>query len=120
MKKILLVEDESVLSEALALKLQKQDYKVVSALNGEEAIECLKSDTYDMVLLDIIMPVMDGMDTLKKIRTDLKLSIPVIVLTNLGNDDDGIKVKELGAQEYLIKADTPMAQVIEVMKKYLV
>jgi DNA-binding response OmpR family regulator len=91
-KKILIIEDEKPLARALELKLTHEGFEVKSAFNGEEGLEVALHEHPDLIMLDIIMPVMDGITMLKKLReaNEWGKTVPVIFLTNLGADDEKI------------------------------
>lgn len=117
---ILLVEDDKFLINALGDKLRQENYNVVKATNGLEALNKLREVQPDLILLDLIMPGKNGFETLEEIKKDPKLkNIPVIVLTNLGQQTDIKLCKELGAVDYLVKSDTSLKEVIEKIKPYL-
>lgn len=121
-KTILLVEDDEMLHTMYTQKFTKEGYEVLSAYNGQEGLDLAQKNHPDVILLDIIMPKMDGFVALKKLKKDESTAnIPVILLTNLGQDEDIRKGKELGATDYFIKANhTPqevMDKVREVMSK---
>ena len=118
MKKILFVEDESALQKAFSDILTQAGYKMVSALDGEIGLRLAKSEKPDLILLDIILPRLDGFDVLKRLKEDLELrEIPVIVLTNLERIEDVEKAIELGAKTYLVKTQYTIEEVIEKIKK---
>jgi DNA-binding response OmpR family regulator len=110
-KLLLIVEDERALSHALEMKLKNQGYQTLVVTNGQEAIKELKAGKYNMVLLDLIMPVMDGFAVLQEMKT-AKINVPTIVLSNLGQDEDRAKAKELGAIDYFVKSNTPIADIV--------
>lgn len=110
-KKILIVEDEKPLSHALEMKLTHHGYQTQVVMNGSDAIEAVKKDRYDMILLDLIMPIMDGFAVLTELK-NIQCKTPVIVLSNLGQDEDRAKTKELGAIGYYVKSNTPIAEII--------
>lgn len=119
-KKILLAEDDKFISLAYLDGLKRAGYEVEHAKNGKEALEKAKSFLPDLIFLDIIMPEMNGFEALEEIKKDESLkNIPVIVLSNLGQDTDIKKGKELGAIDYLIKANFSMAEVIKKIEFYL-
>lgn len=119
-KKILLVEDDEMLHNMYTQKFKTQGYEVLSAFNGAEGVKIAGEESPDMILLDIIMPKMDGFVALKKIRkNDKTKKIPVIILTNLGQEDDIKKGKELGADDYFIKANHTPAEVVDKVKTVL-
>ncbi|MFA5942251.1 MAG: response regulator [Candidatus Paceibacterota bacterium] len=106
-KKVLLVEDEQMLREICSMKLTKEGFNVVVALDGEEALKKVEEEMPDIVLLDIILPNIDGFGVLEKIRAHTNervAKVPVIMLTNLGQDEDVAKARTLGANDYLVKA----------------
>jgi len=103
-KKILIVDDEPDFLKILQVKLESQGYEVILANNGLEAIEKARSHLPDLVLLDIIMPKLDGETTLMKIKQDLELKdIPVIMLSGLGFDHNRLTSLGCGAEDYMIK-----------------
>jgi len=115
-KKILVVEDEKPMAKALVLKLQHAGYEAQAAFNGEEALEVLKGGSFDLVLLDLIMPRMDGFSTLQQIKEN-GIKAKVIVTSNLGQEDDFAKAKELGAVDYFVKSDTSLSEIVDHIKK---
>ncbi len=105
--KVLIVEDDSFLRDLCIKKLSKKGFTVYEAVDGEKALNQLEKMRPDIILLDIILPVIDGFDVLKKIKTNEDESIkniPVLMLSNLGEKDDIKKAKNLGASDYLVKA----------------
>ncbi len=118
MKKILLAEDDKPIATALELKLSSSGYSITVAENGKIAYELASKEKFDLVLLDLIMPVMDGFEVLEHLKKD-KYKTPIIVLSNLGQDEDRKRAKELGAKDYFIKSDIDLSQIIEYIQKYL-
>ncbi len=118
--KIALIEDDKFLLGAMNDKLLREGFSVFTAVNGEGAMELIKKEKPDLVLLDLIMPVKSGFEVLEDLKNDNELkNIPVIILSNLGQESDIEKGKELGAVDYLIKADFKMKEVIEKIKGHL-
>jgi len=118
MKKILFIEDESTLQKTLTDILTQAGYKVISALDGEIGLRLAKKEKPDLILLDIILPRVDGFEILKKIKEDPELKeIPVIVLTNLEKMEDVEKAIQLGAKTYLVKTQYTIEEVMEKIKK---
>ena len=114
-KKILVVEDDEVLARMYQKMLQNHNFDVTIAANGEEGLEvCLKTHP-DLVLLDIRMPMMDGMTVLKNLREDpWGSSVPVIIFTNLDMNDERFEKVVVGQPAfYLVKANTPPQMLIE-------
>lgn len=111
-KMLLIVEDERPLSHALDMKLKNQGYTTKVVTNGQDALKELKSTKYDLVLMDLIMPVMDGFAMLQEMKAS-NIVVPVIVLSNLGQDEDRAKTKDLGAIDYFVKSNTPIADIVK-------
>lgn len=119
-KIILLAEDDKFISKAYKDGLERAGFKVVTALDGLETIKKAKQVKPDIILLDIIMPRLDGFEVLKQIKADDELKdIPVLITSNLGQESDIKKGKKFGAADYLIKADWSMREMIMKINKYL-
>lgn len=119
-KTILLVEDDEMLHTMYTQKFTKEGYTVKSAYNGAEGVQLAESEKPDIVLLDIIMPKMDGFAALKKMKKNAATAgIPVILLTNLGQEEDIRKGKELGAVDYFIKANHTPQEVVDKVKSII-
>jgi len=119
-KKIMIVEDDSFVMDIYQTKLSQEGYEVLPAENGAEAIKKLEKEIPDLILLDIIMPYVDGLQVLRKIKADEKLKdIPVILLTNLSQKENINEGLGLGADDYLIKSHFTPSEVLEKIKKYI-
>lgn len=115
-KRVLIVEDERPLSHALDLKLQHEGYETVVAQNGEECLKALEEQEFNVVLLDLVMPVLDGFQVLAELQK--KPNPPaVIVLSNLSQTEDESRVLKLGAKKYFIKSDTPLETIVNEVKQ---
>ena len=124
MKKILFIEDESVLQKAVRDTLEQENYKVVSALDGEAGLRIANSvdekNKPDLILLDLILPKINGFNVLKNLKENpLTRNIPVIVLTNLEDIENIEKIIEAGAAAYLVKANYTLKEVLEKIKNIL-
>lgn len=118
--KILLVEDSKVVQQMYRNKLILEQFAVQTADNGMEAIKMLSQEKPDIVLLDLMMPVMDGFKVLQVIKTDPKLSdIPVLVFSARGQTEEVEKALHLGASGYIVKATTKPNEVIENIRRVL-
>jgi CheY-like chemotaxis protein len=115
-KKILVAEDEKALAKVLKLKLEKSGFEVFNAFNGQEALEILKKEAVDLILLDLVMPKMDGFAFLEE-ASKLKKKTKIVITSNLGQDGDIKKAKSLGAVDFLIKSDTSIADIISKVKE---
>lgn len=119
-KTILIIEDDKFLRELIAQKILKEGYNVSEALDGEEGMKKIKEEKPDLILLDLILPGIDGFEILSKIKEDPSLSsIPVIILSNLGQREDVEKGMKLGAIDYLIKAHFTPGEIIDKIKTSL-
>lgn len=122
MNKILLVEDDQILAKLYQTKFKKEGLEVELAYDGQEGFDKIKSFNPDLVILDLIMPRVDGFAFLEKINSDPELNskkISVLVLSNLGQESDIKRARELGAKDFFVKADISLSQMIEKVKKYL-
>jgi len=118
MKKILFIEDESALQKTFGDILRQNNYKMVSALDGETGLRLAKSEEPDLILLDLILPKLDGFEVLKKLREDSETKeTPVIILTNLEGMKEINQAVELGATTYLVKTQYTIGEVIKKVKK---
>lgn len=119
-KTILLVEDDEMLHTMYTQKFTKEGYEVLSAFNGAEGVQVAEEKKPAIILLDIIMPKMDGFVALKKMKkNEATKDIPVILLTNLGQEEDIRKGKELGATDYFIKANHTPQEVVDKVKEVI-
>jgi len=116
--KILIIEDEEVLSDVLDSKLKKEGYETNLAADGEDGFNKIKKWKPDMILLDIIMPKMNGYEVLEKIKEE-KITIPVIIISNSGQPIELEKIKKLGAVDYLVKTKFNPDDVLAKVRKYL-
>lgn len=120
LKKILVIEDDQFYSNIFQLKLSKEGFEVHTAADGEQGIAKAKEVKPDLILLDMIMPVKDGFETLKELKADEHLkSINVIVLSNLGQENDIASTKTLGAADYIVKANMSVQEMVEKIRKYV-
>lgn len=117
MEKILIIEDDKFLRELIVRKLNKEDFEVSEAVDGEEGIKKIIEEKPDLILLDLILPGIDGFEVLARMKKESALSsIPVIILSNLGQKDDVEKGLKMGAIDYLIKAHFTPGEIIEKIK----
>ncbi len=118
---IVLVEDDRFLANIYKTKFEMEGFKVTVEENGESGLAEIIKKKPDVVLLDILLPKMDGFTVLEKLKAESKTKdIPVILLTNLGQKDDVDKGLEMGAVDYLIKAHFKPSETVEKVKKVLV
>jgi CheY-like chemotaxis protein len=119
-KKIVLAEDEHLIAMAYQEGLGYAGYDVVVASDGIEALTAIKQEQPDLVLLDLIMPKMNGFETLKAIRKDPQLKkLPVVVISNLSQATDEAKARKLGATDFLVKSDYSLTELVAHIEKVL-
>ena len=119
-KKVMIVEDDEHISKVYEIKLAKEGYATSLAVDGDEAVAKITSEKPDLILLDLMIPKKDGFGVLEDIKKVPELaSIPVIVLSNLGQQSDQDRALGLGANEYLVKVDYPIQEVVDRIKGYL-
>lgn len=117
---VLIVDDDEFLLEMYALKFKEEGFGVEIAQSGREALEKMDSAHPDIVLLDIVLPEMDGFSVLQKMRGEKKSKGPLIVmLTNLSQKDDTERGMRLGADDYIVKAHYTPSEVVEKVRKLL-
>ncbi|MCD4761655.1 response regulator [bacterium] len=118
--KILLAEDDEFISRAYQDGLTRAGFEVITAADGVEALDKAREEKPELILLDLIMPVKNGFETLGELKANKELKdVPVIILSNLGQNSDIEKGKALGAVDYLIKSNFSMSEVIEKIKEFL-
>lgn len=115
-KRILIIEDEKPLAHALELKLTHEDFEVVTTDNGVDGVAFLENEKFDLVLTDLIIPGLDGFKILETVK-DKKIKAPVIVMTNLNQEEDKKKVFDLGATAFFVKSNSPISEIVESVKK---
>ncbi len=120
MKKILLIEDDPFLANIYSTKLEEAGFSVDVVMDGESVLRALKEKKPDALLLDIVLPGVDGWEVLRRIKKEEDLKdLKVIILSNLGQKEEVEKGLELGAARYLIKAHYTLTEVVEEVKKLL-
>jgi CheY-like chemotaxis protein len=119
-KKVLIVEDDEYLRSLAAKRLEAEGFVVAAAAEGKTALKTAEEGGVDMILLDLLLPGMSGYEILEKLRsTEMHKNTPIIVFSNLGQKEDLEKAKSLGANDFLIKANFTLDDVVEKIKEYL-
>lgn len=119
-KRILLVEDDMLIAQAYKYALNDAGFEVLLADDGKEALEKIKSDKPDLVLLDVIMPVLNGFEVLERLKKrGLVGKPPVIMISNLGQDGDFLRGKKMGAVDFLVKSNISLKELVDKVKKQL-
>ena len=120
MTKILLIEDDSFLVDIYTTKFKQAGFQISVAEQGSEAFESIQKAPPDIILLDVVLPHIDGWDILKKLQEqETTRDIPVFVLSNLGQKEEIEKGLRLGAKKYLIKAHYTPSEIVEEIEKFL-
>lgn len=120
MAKILLIEDEEALQKALSKSLEMENYTVISAYDGKTGLEAARKEKPDLILLDLILPQMDGFEVLRELKKSPETKdIPVIILTNLEQSQSVEKTIEFGPLNYLVKANYNLDEIIAKIKELL-
>ena len=119
--KILIIEDDRFLIKLYSSKLQREGFEVMEAISGEEGLNKVLREKPDLVLLDLVLPQKSGFEILSEMKMNPETKdIPVIILTNLGQEPDVEKGLSLGASAYLVKTDFSVNQLPEIIKEHLV
>jgi len=120
-RRILLAEDDRFLRKAAETALKRQGFVVLAAVDGEEALRMARAEAPDLLLLDLIMPKLQGFEVLRALKADAATAaIPVIVLSNLGQDSDVKQAMEAGAVAYLVKANLSLQDLVKRVGEVLV
>lgn len=118
--KILIIEDDNFLVKAYQIKFEKEGFNVFIAMDGDEGLKIAKKEKPALIVLDLMLPKMNGFEFLKKIKSDESVKdIPVIALSNLGQRADQEKAFSLGAVEYFIKTEHTLEEIVSKISKYL-
>lgn len=119
-KTVLIAEDDMFVSNIYETKFVSEGFEVIMAENGKEAIQKLEMTVPDIILLDIVMPYVDGVEALRSIKRDPRLkSVPIIMLTNLSEKEKVEEVLSMGADDYLIKSHFTPTEVMDKVKQVL-
>lgn len=118
LKKVMIVEDDKPMAMALKLKLESSGFDVVVASDGEDGLKMIEEVNLSLILLDLVMPRMDGFKFLEELKKRGS-KIPVMVLTNLGEDEDEARAKELGAEKFFTKSKTTIKSIVEEVEDFL-
>jgi len=117
---ILLIEDDSLLIKMYQAKFIAEGFEVIIASEGESGLKMALENPVSFIILDVMMPKLSGLEVLEKLRQDPKGKIiPVVVLSNLDQEEKSKKAVQLGAKEFLVKANFTPAQIVEKVRKYL-
>ncbi len=120
MRKILFIEDDPLIVKIYTTRLTADGHQVLSADNGEQGLKLAQEQKPDLIILDIMMPKMDGFGVLMQLKGDeATKSIPIIVYSNLAQEEEIARAKSLGANDFVIKANLSPTEMVEKIKSYL-
>lgn len=121
MSKVLIVEDDEVLVKMYRKKFESEGFAVAAAYSGGEGLMAATKEKPDVILLDIMMPAVDGFEVIRRLKSEpATAAIPIVILTNLGTSEIFInEAKRLGVNDYLVKYKTSAQEVVETVKKAL-
>jgi DNA-binding response OmpR family regulator len=115
--KILIADDNKAIAMAFDLKLKHEGFDTKVVFNGKDAVDLLEKEKFDLLMLDLIMPVMDGFGVLNALK-EKGIKMPIIVDSELSQAEDLNKVKELGVMDFFVKSDMSIAEMVEKIKAY--
>jgi CheY-like chemotaxis protein len=116
-KRILIIEDEEFLMDMYRLKFEREGYEILAAIDGKKGLEIAKKEKPGIILLDLVLPVMNGFEVLEKLKADPDtVDIKVVILSNLGQDEEISKGISKGAVGYLVKSNMTPAQILDYVK----
>jgi DNA-binding response OmpR family regulator len=120
MSKILVAEDDKFLASAYKVKLKKAGYEVKIVFDGNELLQSMNTFKPDLIILDLVMPVLDGFAVLEKLRASTRWkSIPILVASNLGQSEDIVRATKLGANDYILKTELSMKKLLAKVSSFL-
>ena len=120
MSKVLLADDDPFLTQIYSTRLIRDGHQVICCADGQQALNQIKEQNPDLIVLDIMLPKLNGLDILSAVKEDKQLAkIPVIILSNLSHKEEQEEAKSRGATEFLAKVDYTPNQVIMVLQRYL-
>lgn len=114
--KILIAEDEEMMLQTMEFKLKKEGFQVIACCNGAEAMEKIVSEKPDIIVTDIMMPFITGLDIVRKVKVELELNIPIIVLSAVGLEKTVIEAFDLGADDFITKPFSPNELIIRIRR----
>jgi DNA-binding response OmpR family regulator len=119
-KKVLIIEDDPHISKVYVIKLGQEGFDAIQAMDGEEGLNKMAEVKPDLVMLDLMLPKKDGFWVMQEMSKKPEIAnTPVVVLSNLGQEQDKERAYQLGAKDYMVKADNPIKEVIDRVKKLL-
>lgn len=115
-KKIVLAEDNTTLSLLLKFRLEKEGYELLMAIDGQEAVDLIEAHSPDLILTDIMMPFISGLEVISHVRNKLEMDSPIIVFSSAGQEEMVLKAFNLGANDFMGKPFSPNELIIRVKR----
>lgn len=116
-KKIMIVEDEKPMLKVLTMKLQNEGFKIGNASDSDELFQKVKTENFDLIILDLMLPKMSGFEILEKLRSE-NVQTPVIIASNLSQEEDKQRAMDLGAVDYIVKSDISLMEIVDKIKSF--
>jgi len=117
-KKIIIVEDEKPMLKVLTIKLENEGFEIETASDSDELFQKLIKEKFDLIILDLMLPKMSGFEILEKLKGE-SIQTPVIIASNLSQEEDRKRATELGAVDYIVKSDTSLVEIVNKIKAFL-
>ncbi|MES2545062.1 MAG: response regulator transcription factor [Bacteroidota bacterium] len=114
--KVLVAEDDIMMLQTLTFRLKKEGYDVIACADGKEALHKILSQNPDIIITDIMMPYLTGLDLVNKVKIELKLNIPIIMLSAVGLEKTVIEAFELGADDFITKPFSPNELIVRIKR----
>jgi DNA-binding response OmpR family regulator len=115
-KRVLVCEDDEMIINVICYKLEKDGYDIDKALDGRQAGDKIRNNVYDILIVDMMMPYMTGLEITSMVRTELMQNTPIIILSKIGIEETILKAFELGADDYIVKPFSPNELSVRVKK----
>jgi DNA-binding response OmpR family regulator len=119
MEKILVCDDDLLMLKAIEFKLKREMYEIVTAKDGKEAINLIETERPDIIITDLLMPFVSGLELIEYVRSNLKITTPIVVLSKVGLEETVLKAFDLGADDYVVKPFSPNELSIRIKKLLL-
>ena len=117
-KKIIIVEDEKPMLKALTIKLQNEGFEVANSSDASQFFQKVREEKFDLILLDLMLPKVSGFEILEKLKNE-GVETPVIVASNLSQEEDKERAIKMGAADYIVKSNTSLGEIVEKLKDFL-
>lgn len=117
--KVLIAEDDAMMLRTIEFKLSQENFEVISCANGKEALQKISSENPDIIVTDVMMPYISGLDLIGKIKVEMKLTIPIIILSAVGLEKTVLEAFELGADDFITKPFSPNELIVRIKRQLI-